>query len=153
MNRQTYIRRVKRALILPRRQKAEILRDLSEIFASAREHGESDAQIIARLGAPELFAREAQAPFGCEYARRRAALEWALAGVLLLAALFMLLLAALSRPADPAIIGGADAMTAIVVSSPVDARLIETIIGIAAFAAAILLILRRALKKHPSKGE
>ena len=52
MNRQAYIRRVKRALILPRRQKAEILRDLSEIFASAREHGESDAQIIARLGAP-----------------------------------------------------------------------------------------------------
>ena len=147
MNRQAYIRRVKRALILPRRQKAEILRDLSEIFASAREHGESDAQIIARLGAPELFAREAQAPFGDAYARRRAALEWALA------ALFMLLLLALSRPADPSVIGGADAMTAIVVSSPVDARLIETIIGIAAFAAAILLILRRALKKHPSKGE
>ena len=92
MNRQAYIRRVKRALILPRRQKAEILRDLSEIFASAREHGESDAQIIARLGAPELFAREAQAPFGDAYARRRAALEWALASVLLLAALFMLLL-------------------------------------------------------------
>ena len=44
----------------------------------------------------------------------------------------MLLLAALSRPADPAIIGGADAMTAIAVSSPVNARLIETIAGIAA---------------------
>lgn len=153
MNRQTYIRRVKRALILPRRQKAEILRDLSEIFTSAREHGESDAQIIARLGAPEVFAREAQAPFGDAYARRRAALEWALAGVLLLAALFMLLLAALSRPADPAIIGGADAMTAIAVSSPVNARLIETIAGITALAAAALLMLRRLLKKRPSKGE
>lgn len=153
MNRQTYIRRVKRALILPRRQKAEILRDLSEIFTSAREHGESDAQIIARLGAPELFAREAQAPFGCEYARRRAVVEWALAVMLILAALFMLLLLALSRPADPSIIGGADAMTAIVVSSPVDARLIETIIGIAALAAAILLMLRRIFKKRLPKGE
>lgn len=152
MNRQTYIRRVKRALILPRRQKAEILRDLSEIFTSAREHGESDAQIIARLGAPELFAREAQAPFGDAYARRRAALEWALAAAFILAALFMLL-AALSRPADPAIIGGADAMTAIAVSSPVNARLIETIAGIAALAAAALLMLRRLLKKRPSKGE
>lgn len=152
MDRQTYIRRVKRALILPRRQKAEILRDLTEIFTSAREHGESDAQIIARLGAPELFAREAQAPFGFVYARRRAALEWALAGVLLLAALFMLL-AALSRPADPAIIGGADAMTAIAVSSPVNARLIETITGLTALAATALLILRRLLKKRASKGE
>ena len=65
----------------------------------------------------------------------------------------MLLLLALSRPADPSVIGGADAMTAIVVSSPVDARLIETIFGIAAFAAAILLILRRLLKKRASKGE
>lgn len=153
MNRQTYIRRVKRALILPRRQKAEILCDLSEIFTSAREHGESDAQIIARLGAPELFAREAQAPFGFAYARRRAALEWALAAAFILAALFLLLLAALSRPADPAIIGGADAMTAIAVSSPVNARLIETIAGIAALAAAALLMLRRLLKKRPSKGE
>ena len=153
MNRQTYIRRVKRALILPRRQKAEILRDLTEIFTSAREHGESDAQIIARLGAPELFAREAQAPFGCEHARRRAALEWALAVMLILAALFMLLLLALSRPADPSIIGGADAMTAIAVSSPVNARLIETIIGAAALAAAILLMLRRIFKKRLPKGE
>ena len=153
MNRQTYIRRVKRALTLPRRQKAEILRDLSEIFTSACEHGESDAQIIARLGAPELFAREAQAPFGFTYARRRAALEWTLAVMLILAALFMLLLLALSRPADPSIIGGADAMTAIVVSSPMDARLIETITGIAAFAAAMMLMLRRILKKRFLKGE
>ncbi len=153
MNRQTYIRRVKRALTLPRRQKAEILRDLSEIFTSAREHGESDAQIIARLGTPELFAREAQATFGCEYACRRAAVEWALAAMLILTALFMLLLLALSRPADPSIIGGADAMTAIAVSSPVNARLIETIIGIAAFTAAMLLMLRRILKRHLSKGE
>lgn len=153
MNRQTYIRRAKRALTLPRRQKAEILRDLTEIFTSACEHGESDAQIIARLGAPELFAREAQAPFGFAYARRRAALEWTLAAAFILAALFMLLLLALSRPADPSIIGGANAMTAIAVSSPVNARLIETIIGIAAFAAAMLLMLRRILKRRLSKGD
>ncbi len=153
MNRQTYIRRVKRALTLPRRQKAEILRDLTEIFTSACEHGETDAQIIARLGAPKLFAREAQAPFGFAYARRRAALEWALAAAFMLAALFMLLLLALSRPADPSIIGGADAMTEIAVSSPVNARLIEAITGIAALAAAMMLMLRRLLKKHLSKGE
>lgn len=65
----------------------------------------------------------------------------------------MLLLTALSRPADPSIIGGADAMTEIAVSSPVNARLIEAITGIAALAAAMMLMLRRLLKKHLSKGE
>lgn len=153
MNRQAYIRRVRRALTLPRRQKAEILRDLSEIFASAHEHGENDAQIVARLGAPELFAREAQAPFGHEYARKRNAIEWALAAALALLAALALTLFAISRPADISVIGGADAMTSIVVSSPVDPRLIELMTGVAALIAAALLMLRRILKKRLSKGE
>lgn len=153
MNRQAYIRRVRRALTLPRRQKAEILRDLSEIFASAHEHGESDAQIVARLGAPEAFARDAQAPFGHEYARKRNAIEWALAAALALLAALALTLFAISRPADISVIGGADAMTSIVVSSPADPRPVELMTGVAALIAAALLMLRRILKKRLSKGE
>ena len=43
---QQYIRRVKKALNLPREQKAEVLRDLDEAFASALEHGETERQVI-----------------------------------------------------------------------------------------------------------
>ena len=53
---QQYIRRVKKALNLPREQKAEVLRDLDEAFASALEHGETERQVIERLGTPDEFA-------------------------------------------------------------------------------------------------
>ena len=51
-----YIRRVKRALHAPRKIKMEVTRDLEEIFASAMEHGETEQQVIARLGTPKEFA-------------------------------------------------------------------------------------------------
>ena len=54
---QQYIRQVKKALNLPREQKAEVLRDLDEAFASALEHGETERQVIERLGTPEDIAR------------------------------------------------------------------------------------------------
>ena len=57
-----YIRQVKHHLTLPRRQKREVLRDLEEIFASALEHGESESQVIARLGDPENYARSVEGP-------------------------------------------------------------------------------------------
>lgn len=57
-----YIRQVAHHLSLPRKQKREVLRDLQEIFASALEHGESENQVIARLGDPQEYAREVEAP-------------------------------------------------------------------------------------------
>lgn len=51
-----YIKQVTRELSLPKRQKDEILRDLEEAFASAKEHGERDEEVIARLGTPKEFA-------------------------------------------------------------------------------------------------
>ena len=57
---QQYIRRVKKALNLPRKQKAEVLRDLDEAFASALEHGETEQQVIVRLGTPDEFADSIQ---------------------------------------------------------------------------------------------
>ena len=41
-----YIKQVKRALRVSRAQKREIIRDLTEAFASAREHGETEAQVL-----------------------------------------------------------------------------------------------------------
>lgn len=51
-----YIKRVKRLLKVPRQKKREILRDLEEAFASAAEHGETEQQVLERLGTPEAFA-------------------------------------------------------------------------------------------------
>ena len=43
---------------------------MEEIFASAQEHGESESQVIARLGDPKTYAREVAGPLG----RRRGGL-------------------------------------------------------------------------------
>ena len=51
-----YIKRVGKNLRFSGSKKREILRDLKEIFASALEHGETEEQVIQRLGAPETFA-------------------------------------------------------------------------------------------------
>ena len=61
---QEYIQQVGRALPLPGKQKREVLRDLEELFASAREHGESEAQVLDRLGSPEEYAKEVLAQTG-----------------------------------------------------------------------------------------
>ena len=45
-----YIKQVEKELSLPRKMKKEVVRDLNEVFASAMEHGETEQQIIQRLG-------------------------------------------------------------------------------------------------------
>lgn len=50
---QEYIRQVGRRLRLRRKQKTAVLRDLEEIFA---EHGETEEQVIQRLGPPTEYA-------------------------------------------------------------------------------------------------
>ena len=42
----------------------ELRRDLEEAFASAAEHGETEQQVIRRLGTPEEFAASAAESFG-----------------------------------------------------------------------------------------
>ena len=51
-----YIKQVEKELSLPRKMKKEVVRDLNEVFASAMEHGETEQQIIQRLGTPKEFA-------------------------------------------------------------------------------------------------
>ena len=56
-----YIRQVRKDLHIPRSAKAEVVRDLQEIFASAAEHGESEQQVAERLGTPREFADRVRA--------------------------------------------------------------------------------------------
>lgn len=51
-----YIKQVSKLLAVPHKQKKDILRDLEEAFASAKEHGETEEQVLERLGTPEEFA-------------------------------------------------------------------------------------------------
>lgn len=57
-----YLRQVEQELRLPRRKKQEVLRDLREIFESAREHGESEADVMERLGSAAEYAAAVSVP-------------------------------------------------------------------------------------------
>ena len=157
-----YIRRVGRALRLPRRQKAAALRDLREAFASAREHGEPAERVVDRLGPPKAYAaaidgREEGAGTGRNGSRGKGA---AVLPALLAAAAASCLLAAWvlrhsTPPADA--IGYAEQMTGMVVTggSLPDARAALPCLGglLAAAAGLAAVLLRRRKNKKPKKDK
>ena len=61
-----YIKQVEKELSLPRKMKKEVVRDLNEVFASAMEHGETERQVIQRLGTPKEFADSTAEQFGID---------------------------------------------------------------------------------------
>ena len=52
----SYCQQVRNWLLLPREMAATVQADLEEIFAEAAAQGESETQVIARLGPPRQFA-------------------------------------------------------------------------------------------------
>ena len=67
MNRETYIRKVKKQLDCSVKEKEEIVRDLQEIFDSGKEHGKSESQIIKQLGKPRgSDAEKCHWRWGCD---------------------------------------------------------------------------------------
>ena len=73
-----YIREVEKNLRLSRRKRREVLRDLCEIFESAREHGEGEADVAERLGSPAAYAAAVSVPL-----RGKKRSGWALPSALL----------------------------------------------------------------------
>ena len=61
-----YIKQVKRELLISRRQKNDVLRDLDEVFTSAMEHGETEQQVVERLGSPKDFAISREEQLGID---------------------------------------------------------------------------------------
>lgn len=121
MNRETYIRKVKKQLDCSVKEKEEIVRDLQEIFDSGKEHGKSESQIIKQLGKPQAYAQA----LGCgrqtmplSGKRKVAVVFLAVGGLFCLYALGESLRFRMPKNA----IGGGDAMTMIVLqnSSPVN---------------------------------
>lgn len=110
-----YIKQVEKELRLPRRAKKEVERDLREVFASAQEHGETERQVIERLGTPREFAENTMEQFGPDGAalRKRKGLLSSAAALAVAAAAFAVYAAVRAgRPPEGAI-GYADAMTGI----------------------------------------
>ena len=63
-----YIKQVEKELSLTRKAKKEVVRDLNEVFASALEHGETEQQVIERLGTPKEFAENTAEQLGIDSA-------------------------------------------------------------------------------------
>lgn len=135
-----YIREVEKNLRLSRRKRREVLRDLCEIFESAREHGEREADVAERLGSPAAYAAAVSVPL-----RGKKRSGWALPSALLAltAACFAVFLAAqTSRPPEN-VIGQADVMTQIRVAGVMDPMPLLLAAGaLAAAGAAVLFALR-----------
>lgn len=148
--RRQYIQRVKRALCLSKEEKQEMIRDLQELFDSAVEHGETEEEVIARLGSPKEYVYHIHEQLGKmdeiqkrRKTRIRMGILWLLAVVLFLAGGIPLYL---RTPAH--MIGQADAMTQIQVSgSYIDPAWILMLLGVLALAAGIYLWIRHLRKR------
>lgn len=116
---QEYIQQVGRALPLPGKQKREVLRDLEELFASAAEHGESEAQVLDRLGSPEEYAKEVLDQTSYVPKPGKAALGLALSALVCGVCLALFLWSQSGRLPENAI-GGAVGSTGIQVAGGVD---------------------------------
>ncbi|MBC8530278.1 DUF1700 domain-containing protein [Gehongia tenuis] len=136
-----YLAEVAKRLNVPRSKRKEILRDLSEAFASAAEHGESEEQVVRRLGTPQDFV-DSLAPFSPSTRKRLAAAF----GVTLVAAVTALIPWLVSRmdTVPKNAIGQADAATSIQLESalPIDAPTLFLIASLLLFAGAALLAVK-----------
>ena len=137
-----YIKQVEKELSLPRKMKKEVVRDLNEVFASAMEHGETEQQIIQRLGTPDSTAEQ----FGIDNtkSKKRNGIISALAAFVMAAAAFSVYAVAQSGKVPEGAIGQADAATNIQIEGAFafDISQILLAIGFAATAIAVLFIIR-----------
>lgn len=119
-----YINQVKKHLLVSGKAKKEIVRDLEEIFASAAEHGETEAAIIERLGSPAEYAAEANGAFGYEGKDKKSKIgvivRVLVAAVALVFAVFSVILYNFTKTPlhSVGVIGGADGPTTIILANP-----------------------------------
>ena len=141
-----YIKQVEKELNLSRKAKTEVVRDLNEIFASATEHGETEQQVIERLGTPKEFADSTAEQFGIDNSvpKKR---KWIISSVISLVVAivaFLIYATAKSGKVPEGAIGQADAMTNIQVEGTFgfDASQVILVVGIIAVTFAVIQIIR-----------
>lgn len=143
--REKYMKQVKKALMLSRKRKAEIMRDLQEAFVSASEHGETERQVIDRLGVPEDFAAGIHEQFGInreDVKKRRKRLHIGMLLMIALAAFTISAVIHFSRiPSN--IIGQADALTSIQINGTGnDLDVLFLALGLIAALVTVILIVK-----------
>ena len=147
---QQYMKQVKCHLNLSHKARKEVMRDLDEAFTSALEHGETEQQLIERLGTPEEFSKNVQEQFGTSYAENRNRRKQICIVVAILISIFAFAAAYLIHITRPAknLIGQADAATTIQISgSSIDLFFLMVLLGCIALIIAICLIIRNIHKK------
>lgn len=141
-----YIKQVKRELLISRRQKNDVLRDLDEVFTSAMEHGETEQQVIERLGSPKDFAISTEEQLGIDRTalRKRNNIIFIIISIGVSVLAFVLFGTLHSKQLPDGVIGQADAMTNIKINGTgaIDPSLIFLVIGITAIIVLIVRILK-----------
>ena len=150
--RELYIKQVKKALAMPHKQKKAVLRDLNEAFASALEHGETERQVMERLGSPtELAQNMAELPGHNKQAQQtRKRLVRSIAALGVAALSFIAYFASAGQKLPQNVIGQADAMTGIAVEAALafDALPLLLVLGAAALVFAGVQIVALIRKKR-----
>ena len=141
-----YIKQVKRELLISRRQKNDVLRDLDEVFTSAMEHGETEQQVIERLGSPKDFAISTEEQLGIDRTalRKRNNIIFIIISIGVSVLAFVLFGTLHSKQLPDGVIGQDDAMTNIRINGTgaIDPSLIFLVIGITAIIVLIVRILK-----------
>ena len=147
-----YIRQVEKELNLSRKAKTEVVRDLNEIFNSAVEHGETEQQVIERLGTPQEFANSTAEQFGIDNSapQKRKGIISSVTSLVVAVVAFVINATAKSDKVPDGAIGQADAMTNIQVEGAFgfDASQIILAVGVIAVTIAIIQIIRTVRKNR-----
>ncbi len=161
--RQAYLKKVRRALHLPRQLRREVMRDLNELFDAALAGGESEADVMLRLGNPKQFAANAAAELGFDSRERKRRLSFSVTAICL-AVFAVLAFAAGSVPywhrlasyfpsTSIGIIGGADGPTQVYVTSQMPFQTIAFFtLGVILALGAVGCILYLLLQKGKGKS-
>lgn len=143
-----YIKQIKKEFgpYLSRKKRNEIIRDLNEIFCSALEHGETEQQVIERLGTPNDFVEntiEQLRSTDTAPQKRKGIISSTVALLVAVFAFSFYATVQLGKAPDNAI-GSADAMTNIQVEGAfsVDVLQIMLVIGVIAAIIAVIQITR-----------
>ena len=145
-----YIKQVKKQLAVPASKRKTVLQDLEKTFASAAEHGETEQQVIARLGTPEQFAAGIEEQLGIDRKKRlkTRTIIWTTICLVVAVIVFSVYLTIQQEMIGAiGIIGGADGPTAILVSGPgIDISLLVLIVAAVALVLAVIGLIRYLLK-------
>lgn len=136
-----YIKQVMKELAGVGRKKQEIKRDLLEIFDSAMEHGQTEEQVIKRLGSPQDFALEMMGKQGFKRKKMRNNIA-VICGLAAAAVCGILIWMIQSSRVPEGVIGYAEGTTSIEVQGGWDITPILWGIGIAALVVAAIFVIR-----------